>query len=583
MKKANWRRGVATAAALTAGLTGALAASAQAADITVSSIESEGAGTLRDAIDTANETPSTTDRIIFQPGLSGTIALDANLPSISGPLDVVGPGRDRLTVDGGGLRAIFQSAADLSISGLTIANGRASVGAGVAVNPGDLTIEDSRITGGISSGAGGGLAVGEGHLTLTDTEVTGNKALVAGGVGAQQASVTITGSTISGNESTSGDPMSRGGGVVLELREGTKSSMKDSVVSGNTAGMISGMQVGGGDMTIDSSLISGNISSGQGPALMLGEQMLTDLDKTSVTLVNSTVADNQAAQNGAGIVSIGGKNRIESTTITDNRIVTPGIPFANGAGLIQAGGVVALNNSILSDNTPVDVSTIPANSVPPVPQGEVAGSFNLVGDHTYAVFSETVAGSNVESTNPQLGDLADNGGPTKTMLPADTSPAVNKGSSSLKVDQRGLARPVDFAAVPFSSAVGANGADIGAVELQYDAPPPPPPPSNRFGFGWTKLNKKKGVASLQVNVPGAGKVLVVGSKTVAKFSKDAKKAGTVTVTLKAKGKAAKQLKKKGSVKIKASVRFTPTGGSANTKPKSVKLVKKKPKKKKAKR
>ena len=44
---------------------------------------------------------------------------------------------------------------------------------------------------------------------------------------------------------------------------------------------------------------------------------------------------------------------------------------------------------------------------------------------------------------------------------------VNKGSAfGLTADQRGLTRPVAFPGVPNSTAVGADGSDIGAVELQ---------------------------------------------------------------------------------------------------------------------
>lgn len=94
-----------------------------------------------------------------------------------------------------------------------------------------------------------------------------------------------------------------------------------------------------------------------------------------------------------------------------------------------------------------------------------------------------------------------------------------------------------------------------------------------------KLNKKKGTATLQVKVPGAGKVVLAGSKTVAGQKKTAKSKATIGLTVKAKGKAAKALKKKGKATVKAKVTFTPTGGGAKTATKSVKLVKKKPKKK----
>ena len=103
-------------------------------------------------------------------------------------------------------------------------------------------------------------------------------------------------------------------------------------------------------------------------------------------------------------------------------------------------------------------------------------------------------------------------------------------------------------------------------------------PSNRFKFGKVKLNRKKGTATLQVKVPGKGKVALLKSKTVKGQTKAAKKKSTVSLTIKAKGKAAKALKKKGKAKVKAQVKFTPAGGKGLTKAKTVKLVKKKTKK-----
>jgi hypothetical protein len=67
------------------------------------------------------------------------------------------------------------------------------------------------------------------------------------------------------------------------------------------------------------------------------------------------------------------------------------------------------------------------------------------------------------TTDPLLGPLADNGGPTLTMAPAASSPAIDAGSASgLTTDQRGLPRPSNILEVPDVS----NGADIGAVEVQ---------------------------------------------------------------------------------------------------------------------
>jgi hypothetical protein len=74
----------------------------------------------------------------------------------------------------------------------------------------------------------------------------------------------------------------------------------------------------------------------------------------------------------------------------------------------------------------------------------------------------------LSGVDPQLGGLADNGGPTDTRLPADTSPALDAavGCASSMIDQRGVARPIGSAC------------DIGAVErpARAVAPPPEQPP-----------------------------------------------------------------------------------------------------------
>ena len=60
--------------------------------------------------------------------------------------------------------------------------------------------------------------------------------------------------------------------------------------------------------------------------------------------------------------------------------------------------------------------------------GNATGFFNQTGDVT-------------GNTDPGLGALADNGGPTQTRGLTLTSPARNTGDTTLTVDQRGVARP----------------------------------------------------------------------------------------------------------------------------------------------
>ncbi len=119
---------------------------------------------------------------------------------------------------------------------------------------------------------------------------------------------------------------------------------------------------------------------------------------------------------------------------------------------------------------------------------------------------------------------------------------------------------------------------VDAVSISGSAPSPPPPappapspspaspPSNAFSFGKLKLNKKKGTATLQVSVPGAGSLTASDVKRKGKRIQDAvttaSAAGIVTLTLKPTGSGRKTLKAKGKLAIKALVTFTPTGGTA---------------------
>lgn len=114
--------------------------------------------------------------------------------------------------------------------------------------------------------------------------------------------------------------------------------------------------------------------------------------------------------------------------------------------------------------------------------------------------------------------------------------------------------------------------DIGAYEfVPTVACPAPPAPSNVIKLGKLTKNAKKGTATLQVTVPGAGQ-LVLSGKGLKKVARGAKGAGTLKLPITPVGSAKKKLASTGSAKLKLSVRFTPTGGTAATRTKSVKLV-----------
>jgi hypothetical protein len=96
---------------------------------------------------------------------------------------------------------------------------------------------------------------------------------------------------------------------------------------------------------------------------------------------------------------------------------------------------------------------------------EMTGSYNLLSDGGSNAPNLT---NSIVKTDPGLGLLANNGGPTQTMLPAYGSLAVDAlsvGACTLNMGQRGQPRPQNRAC------------DMGAVELDrifadgFEAPP----------------------------------------------------------------------------------------------------------------
>jgi hypothetical protein len=77
------------------------------------------------------------------------------------------------------------------------------------------------------------------------------------------------------------------------------------------------------------------------------------------------------------------------------------------------------------------------------------------------------------NTDPRLGPLQNNRGPTFTHLPASNSPATDAGDPTLAMDQRGSG----FARVRN------DRIDIGAVEVQATPTPTPMPTPTPHGHG----------------------------------------------------------------------------------------------------
>jgi hypothetical protein len=418
--------------------------------------------TLRRAVGLANG-DTAADKVVFRSALSGTIDLNpGGAIQITEPLNVQGPGASKVTLEGENtVQLLYVDPntydAPVTVSGLKFTNGYVSAqsGGAIANDHGDLTIANAVIS---DNAVGGGMK--------------------GGGIYSFYGSLTINSSTVTGNQ-TSGD----GGGIGSKFAE---VSVKDSTVGGNYSGHYGGgIWTDSADLTVSRSTLTGNNAAEDGGGTY------TAFGSNAVRITNSTITGNHAlSDDGGGIWTK------ETATLTVIGSTLTGNTAATHAGGIQAYSESnsVLRNSIVSGNT--------AAGTPESDDLETHGAyhfntaFSLVGrPETYV--TTTVPASNLFGVDPQLGLLADNGGPTKTRLPATTSPVVNKGNSfGLATDQRGFTRPVAFPGVANSAAAGADGADMGAVELQF-TPPPPPGTTSPSTTHKKKCKKKKHKRSAQ--------------------------------------------------------------------------------------
>ncbi len=265
-----------------------------------------------------------------------------------------------------------------------------------------VTFEGVTISNGyVEDQYGGGIFAEATDLTINSSIITGNTADYGGGIYIPSNTLNITNSTISDNFATV-----NGGG--LYNKTGTVTILA-STLSGNSSDNYAGGIYSSGNITITNSTISGN-SSEEGGGIFNDNDM---------TIINSTVVNNTGGgSNGGGLFTINTGSFTMLNSIVANN--TGGDCYA---GSPSPGATVNVTNSLIEDG------------------GNNCGTPTLTVD-------------------PQLGDLADNGGLTQTHFPASTSPVIDAGDNtscgtdlSIDTDQRGEAR--------------SDGAcDIGAVEYK---------------------------------------------------------------------------------------------------------------------
>jgi len=419
---------------------------------------------LRQALANANA-GSGLDTITFLAGLTGTIGLATGPLPITERVDIIGPGAPDIKIDGKYMNRVFNvdpvtAGTNVSISGLTVTRGSFNDdGGGIHNQDADLTLRDMVVTknkGTEVDAVGGGIASQYGSLAIKDSVISGNSTPGgAGGIYTYLAPVSIERSTVSGNSSSAST-----GGAIRSYDGDLQIS--DSAISGNTSMMAGGaIRTRYGDIDVDHSTLAGNDSTTAGDADQIS------VYRAPVNLRASTLS------------SGGGR----SLRITYNDFHLTGTTVVGG-GLYDEYGGTTLKNSIIAGSGPgpdLDVDT-----------GAIQVAFSLVKNGSpSAKVVESVPGSNIFGLDPQLGPVAMNGGLTPTMLPAPGSPVVDKGSSGASSDQRGFARPFDVPSIGNSAAPGADGADMGAVELTLAEATPASPATAVSTQSTAPVAKKK--------------------------------------------------------------------------------------------
>jgi len=287
-------------------------------------------------------------------------------------------------VKGGAIDTFLQTKIVYVVDSTFAGNSCQSGGAIGSIGTSYTIINSALSKNGAEAGNGGAIANdGDTYdLEICGSTLTDNTATDYGGAlfyvsNDGSGTTTVDDSTVSGNRSTD---KQHTGGLYLQ---GTQASLRDSTISGNSAGFAAGVFVvpnaPGNSINLVNVTVSGNVGTG------------LEIDDAIVgTILSSTIAGNQRG--------IGGGSQV---TFQDS------IVSANSAG----------------------------NCAAMHPSG--GGNLEFPQGSTCA--------ADVTTADPLLGALQDNGGPahTFTMLPGAGSPAIGAGKACPSADQRGDARPAD--------------------------------------------------------------------------------------------------------------------------------------------
>jgi predicted outer membrane repeat protein len=323
---------------------------APVAVITVTNLNSSGAGSLRQAIADA----ASGDTIDFS--VTGTILLaDLGELIIDKNLIIDGPGAANLTIRPavGPFRVFRIDSGTVTISGLTISHGSTSDGGGI-YNHGTLTVSNCILSNNSATDEGGGI-YNDGTLTVTNSTFTGNTAGDGGGIN-NSGILTVSGSTFTGNSAAGGGGIDNNGTLTVSSstfsgnsattngggirNNGASSMLRNSTFSGNMATNNGGGIYNVKTITVANSTLSGNTATNQGGGIYNNNASSTS---ATVTAINSTLSGNSATNNGGGVYNNLGTLNYANTIIANS---------TGGGDCVNSGGTLGTNtNNLAEDNS----------------------------------------------------------------------------------------------------------------------------------------------------------------------------------------------------------------------------------------
>lgn len=317
------------------------------------------------------------------------------------------PTDQKVTIDGGGkialsgddLRQIFYvfGQGDLTLTNINLIDGNYSPGGAISIGP-------------------------QAKVTIRNAFLISNVSSTIGGAIYNQGQLLIEYSSLGSNIATQS-----GGGIYND--GGTVTVRYTTLISNQTAQDGGGIYSTGGPLTVQAASVRSNIATGMGGGILVATN--------TAQIANTTFAGNRADQGGGLYTS--GITFIGNATFFANR--------ADHGGGIFSAGETHVKNSIIawSQDEAGVLSSLDCDGPTMISEGR-----NIIGDNSCVPNPSSVG--DMLMTDPLLGVLGDNGGPTRSLELKQGSPAIDAGNACEPLDQRGVSRPIGLAC------------DIGSIE-----------------------------------------------------------------------------------------------------------------------